>query len=73
MGSAPRRQRGGALDVAVWMLYVAALLGVAGAGFAASASGDGNLRFAVATICVMLSALCFAIGLWLDTQRGVSG
>ncbi len=57
------------MDVAVWLLYVAAVLGIAAAGFAAASSADGGIRFALASICLILSTLCFAIGLWMDGQR----
>jgi hypothetical protein len=65
----PATPHGGALDVAVWVLYIAGLFGIPAAAFAATSSADGGIRFALTSICLMLSAVCFALGVWIDSQR----
>lgn len=66
----PRPNRQSSLGTAVMLLYIGGILGIVSAVVSATQLDAPNaLRFVLAAISVILTAICFAVGIFIDVQR----
>jgi hypothetical protein len=66
----PRPNPQSSLGTAVMLLYIGGILGIVSAVVSATQLDAPNaLRFVLAAISVILTAICFAVGIFIDVQR----
>jgi len=66
----PSPNRQSSLGTAVMLLYLGGVFGILSAVASATALDAPNaLKFVFAAISVVLAALCFALGMFIDVQR----
>jgi hypothetical protein len=68
--STPAADRQSPLGVAVLVLYIATFLGVVTAVVSMTQlEASNSIKFVFSAIALMLAALCFSVGIFIDTQR----
>jgi hypothetical protein len=66
----PKRNRQSALGTSVMLLYVGGVLGIVAAVASATELDAPNaVKFVFAAISLILAALCFGVGMFIDVQR----
>lgn len=66
--ASPNRQS--SLGAVVLVLYMAGILGVISAVVSATElDGSNALKFVLSAIAIVLAALCFSVGVFIDVQR----